>query len=169
MAIGGGNVAIEDAMHLAKFCKKVTLVHRRDEFRATKVLAEELIEESKKGIIKIRYDTVLTSINGNEKVESATLKNVKTDASEEVPCDGVFIFVGMIPNTGFLKDSIDLDKNGFIKCDPKYLRTNMPGVFVAGDCRVGAAMQLATAIGDGMAAAIFMKEYLRDPNWWNMD
>ena len=169
VAIGGGNVAIEDAMHLAKFCKKVTLVHRRDEFRATKVLAEELIEESKKGIIKIRYDTVLTSINGNDKVESATLKNVKTDTSEEVPCDGVFIFVGMIPNTGFLKDSIDLDKNGFIKCDPKYLRTNMPGVFVAGDCRVGAAMQLATAIGDGVAAAIFMKEYLRDPNWWNRD
>ncbi|MCP4712523.1 MAG: FAD-dependent oxidoreductase [Planctomycetes bacterium] len=169
VAIGGGNVAIEDALHLAKFCKKVTLVHRRDEFRATKVLVEELIEESKKGIIEIKYDTVLSSINGDQKVESATLKNVKTQASEEVPCDGVFIFVGMIPNTSFLKGNIDLDKNGFIKCDPKYLRTNIPGVFVAGDCRVGAAMQLATAIADGVAAAIFMKEYLRDSNWWNMD
>ena len=169
VAVGGGNVAVEDALHLAKFSKKVTLTHRRDEFRATKVLVEELIEESKKGIIEIRYDTVLTSINGDEKVESATLKNVKTEASEEVPCEGVFIFVGMIPNTSFLKGNIDLDKNGFIKCDPKYLRTNMPGVFVAGDCRVGAAMQLATAIGDGVAAAIFMKEYLRDPTWWDMD
>ena len=169
VAVGGGNVAVEDTLHLAKFCKKVTLTHRRDEFRATKVLVEELIEESKKGIIEIRYDTIMTSINGGDQVESASLKNVKTEAVEEVPCDGVFIFVGMIPNTGFLKDSIDLDKNGFIKCDPKYLRTNMPGVFVAGDCRVGAAMQLATAIGDGVAAAIFMKEYLRDPNWWNMD
>ena len=169
VAVGGGNVAVEDTLHLAKFCKKVTMVHRRHEFRATKVLVEELIEESQKGIIEIRYDTILTSINGDDKVRSATLKNVKTQASEEVSCDGVFIFVGMIPNTGFLKGSIDLDKNGFIKCDPKYLRTNMPGVFAAGDCRAGAAMQLATAIGDGVAAAIFMKEYLRDPDWWNRD
>jgi thioredoxin reductase (NADPH) len=169
VAIGGGNVAVEDAMHLAKYCKKVIMVHRRQEFRATKILVEELLEETKKGIIDIRYDSIVTSINGSEKVESATLKNVKTNQTHEEPCDGVFIFVGMIPNTNFLKDTIDLDENGFIKCDPKYLRTNMPGVFVAGDCRVGAAMQLATAIGDGVAAAMFMKEHLRDPEWWNKE
>ena len=169
IAVGGGNVAVEDALHLAKYCKKVTLVHRRQQFRATKVLAEELIEETKKGIIELRLDSVVTSINGSERVESATLKNVKTDAAEELSCDGVFIFVGMIPNTGFLKGVIDLDESGFIKCDPKYLRTGMPGVFVAGDCRVGAAMQLATAIGDGVAAALFLKEHLRDSGWWNID
>ena len=169
VAVGGGNVAVEDALHLAKYCKKVTLVHRRQEFRATKVLAEELIEETKKGIIELRLDSIVTSINGSDKVESATLKNVKTDATEELTCDGVFIFVGMLPNTGFLKGVVDLDENGFIKCDPKYLRTVMPGVFVAGDCRVGAAMQLATAVGDGVAAALFMKEHLRDSGWWNID
>jgi thioredoxin reductase (NADPH) len=169
VAVGGGNVAVEDALHLAKYCKKVTLVHRRQEFRATKVLAEELIEETKKGIIELRLDSIVTSINGSDKVESATLKNVKTDASEELTCDGVFIFVGMLPNTGFLKGVVDLDENGFIKCDPKYLRTVMPGVFVAGDCRVGAAMQLATAVGDGVAAALFMKEHLRDSGWWSID
>jgi len=79
----------------------------------------------------------------------------------------VFIFVGHEPNTGFLKSFVSLDEHGFIECDPKYLRTKVPGVFVAGDCRVGAAMQLATAVGDGVAAAMFMKEYLRDASWWN--
>ena len=169
IAVGGGNVAVEDTIHLSKYCKKVTLVHRRDEFRATKVLVEELLEETKKGIIQIRYDTVMTKINGRDKVESATLKNVKTGAEEDTPCDGVFIFVGMIPNTNFLKGIIDLDESGFIACEPKHLRTNMPGVFAAGDCRVGAAMQLVTAIGDGVAAIMFMKEYLRDPSWWDKE
>ena len=73
----------------------------------------------------------------------------------------------MVPNTGFLKGSVELNDAGFIKCDCGYLRTKVPGVFVAGDCRVGAAMQLATATGDGVAAAIMIKQYLRDANWWN--
>ena len=80
--------------------------------------------------------------------------------------DGGFFFVGMSQNTAFLKGIVDLDDSGFIKCDPEFLRTKVPGVFVAGDCRAGAAMQLATAIGDGVSVTMFMKEYLRDPNWW---
>ena len=167
VAVGGGNVALEDTIHLAKFCSKVTLVHRRQEFRGTKVLVEELLEESKKGIIEIKYDTIMTSINGGDKVESVTLKNVKTEETEELGCDGTFIFVGMIPNTSFLRGIIELDNNGFIKCDPTYLRCNMPGVFAAGDCRTNSAMQVATAVADGAAAAIFMKEHLRDKQWWN--
>jgi len=166
LAIGGGNVAVEDALHLAKYCKKVTLIHRRDEFRATQVLVEELLEAAKGDVIDIRYDTVCTSINGGERVEGATLKNVKTDATEDFACDGVFVFVGMVPNTTFLKDSVELDENGFIACDGAFLRTKVPGVFAAGDCRVGAPMQLATAIGDGVAAAMYLKLYLRDPQWW---
>ena len=85
------------------------------------------------------------------------LKNVKTGATEELGCDGVFIFVGMTPNTAFLKGSVDLDDNGYIKCDAQYLRTNVPGVFVAGDCRGGAAMQLATATGTGWLRRCFSK------------
>ena len=81
--------------------------------------------------------------------------------------DGVFVFVGMEPNTGFLKGFVELTEKEFIKCDCAYLRTNVPGVFVAGDCRVGAAMQLATAVGDGVVAAMMLKQYFRDPNWWN--
>ena len=167
VAIGGGNVAVEDTIHLAKFASKVTMVHRRDEFRAQKVLVEELLEESKKGIINIQYDTICTQINGDDKVASVTLQDVKTQETREQPCDGVFVFVGMIPNTRFLQGVVDMDENGFIKCDTTYFRTNVPGIFVAGDCRADAAMQLATAVGDAVAAAVFLKEYLRAPDWWS--
>ncbi len=169
VAVGGGNTAVEDALHLAKYTDKVTLIHRRDEFRATKVLVEELLEkagEPNSNLI-IKYSTIATAIEGQDKVQSVRLKNVKTEEEENYPCDGVFIFIGMVPNTGFLKGFVDLTDNGFIKCDCAYLRTKIPGVFVAGDCRIGAAMQLATAVGDGVAAAMMLKQYLRDPNWWN--
>jgi thioredoxin reductase (NADPH) len=79
----------------------------------------------------------------------------------------VFIFVGMVPNTAFLKGFADLTETGFIRCEPAYLRTAVPGVFAAGDCRIGAAMQLVTAVADGVNAAIWMKHYLRDPQWWH--
>lgn len=166
VAIGGGNVAVEDTIHLSRYCSKVTMVHRRDEFRAEKILVEELLDVAKTGKIDIKYDTVCTEVNGKDKVESAKLQNVKTGESWDQSCDGVFVFVGMIPNTSFLKGVVDLDEYGFVKCDTTYFRTNVPGIFVAGDCRINAAMQLATAVGDAVAAAVFMKEYLRDPNWW---
>ena len=166
VAVGGGNVAVEDTIHLSKFAAKVTLVHRRDEFRAEPIIVEELLDAAKSGKIEIRYDTICTAIGGEGHVQHATLQNVKTKQTQNLPCDGVFIFVGMNPNTGFLKGSVDLDENGYIRCDPAYLRTSMPGVFVAGDCRTHAAMQLATAIGDGVCAAMAMKHYLRDPKWW---
>ena len=166
VAIGGGNVAVEDTIHLSKFASKVTMIHRRDQFRAQKVIVEELLEEAKKGVIDIQYNTICTGINGSEKVSSATVQDLKTQKSRDIACDGVFVFIGMIPNTKFLEGMVDMDENGFVKCDTTYFRTNVPGVFVAGDCRVDAAMQLATAVGDAVAAAVFMKEYLRDPGWW---
>jgi len=169
VAIGGGNTALEETLHLCKFAAKVTLLHRRDEFRATKVLQEELIAKTKEPNtnLLVKYSTVATAIEGKDRVESARLKNVKTNKEESYPCDGVFIFVGMIPSTGFLKGFVDLTDDGFIKCDFAYLRTSVPGVFVAGDCRVAAGMQLATAVGDGVNAAILLKNYFRDSNWWN--
>ena len=169
VAIGGGNTAVEETLHLAKFAGKVTLVHRRDEFRATKVLAEELKRKASEpnSNLVIRYNTVATAIQGKGKVQSVRLKDVKTGVEEDYPCDGVFIFVGMVPNTEFLKGFVELTENGFIRCDCGYLRTSVPGVFAAGDCRVGAAMQLATAVGDGVVAAMMLKEYFRDSKWWN--
>jgi thioredoxin reductase (NADPH) len=169
VAVGGGNTAIEETLHLCKFAEKVTLIHRRNEFRATKVLAEELLAKSKEpdSNLVIKYNTVAVAIEGQDRVEAVKLRDVKTGETEVYPCDGVFIFIGMVPNTSFLKGFVELTDAGFIKCDCGYLRTNVPGVFAAGDCRIGAAMQLATACGDGVVAAMMLKQYLRDPNWWN--
>jgi thioredoxin reductase (NADPH) len=144
------------------------LIHRRDEFRATKILVEELLSKVNQpdSNLIIRYSTFATAIEGDDRVRSVKLKDVKTGKEENYICDGVFVFIGMVPNTGFLKGFVELTDNGFIKCDCAYLRTKVPGVFVAGDCRVGAAMQLATAVGDGVAAAMMLPHYFRDPNWW---
>jgi len=169
VSVGGGNTSVQETLHLAKFAEKVTMIHRRDEFRAAKVLVEELLEkvnEPNSNLI-VKYSTVATAIQGKDKVQSVRLKNVKSGQEEDYPCEGVFIFIGMVPNTDFLKGFVQLTDRGFIKCDCAYLRTTVPGVFVAGDCRVGAAMQLATAVGDGVVAAMMLKEYFRDPNWWN--
>jgi thioredoxin reductase (NADPH) len=169
VAVGGGNTAVEETLHLTKFAEKVTMVHRRDEFRSARVLTEELLAKANEpdSNLIIKYDTVATAIKGDGKVQSVKLKNVKTNFEEDYPCDGVFIFIGMVPNTGFLKDFVELTEHGFIKCDCAYLRTSVPGVFVAGDCRIGAAMQLATAVGDGVVAAMMLKQYFRDPKWWD--
>ncbi len=169
VSIGGGNTAVEETLHLAKFAEKVTMIHRRDEFRAAEVLVEELRQKTNEpdSNLTVKYSTVGTSINGTNKVESVTLKDVKTGQEQEYPCDGVFIFVGMVPSTGFLKGFVELTDVGFIKCECAYLRTSVPGVFVAGDCRIGAAMQLATAAADGVVAAMMLKQYFRDPNWWS--
>ena len=169
VAVGGGNTALEETLHIAKFCSEVVLVHRRQEFRATRVLTDELMAKvNEKGSkLKLQLDSVVTAIEGQGKVERARVKNVKTNEESTIDCDGVFIFVGMVPNTGFLKGFAELTEAGFIKCDTAYLRTKVPGVFAAGDCRVGAAMQLVTAVADGVNAAMWMKQYFRDPNWWN--
>jgi thioredoxin reductase (NADPH) len=169
VSIGGGNTAIEETIHLMKYGKKVTLIHRRQEFRADKVLVEELLGHAGKpdANLVIRYDTVATAIHGEGRVQSVRLKNVKSNKEEDYPCDGVFIFVGMVPNTAFLKGTIQLTEHGFIRCDCAYLRTSMPGVFAAGDCRIGAGMQLATAVADGVNAALMIKQYFRDPQWWH--
>ena len=169
VSIGGGNTAVEETLHLVKFAQKVTMIHRRDEFRASKVLVEELLTKANEpnSNLIIKYNTVATAIQGDKKVQSVKLENIKDNTEENYPCDGVFIFVGMVPNTGFLKGFVELTDWGYIKCDCGFLRTTVPGVFAAGDCRIGASMQLATAVGDGVVAAMMMKQYLRDPEWWN--
>ncbi|MCE5186914.1 MAG: FAD-dependent oxidoreductase [Planctomycetaceae bacterium] len=168
VTVGGGNTAVEDTLHIAKYARKVYLVHRRDEFRATKVLIEELMDYTNKpgSNLELRLACTLSEIAGTQHVEKAVLRNLKTDQREELACDGVFIFVGTQPNTAFLKGFVDLTANGFIQCETAFLRTRVPGVFTAGDCRIGAAMQLVTAVADGVNAAMWMKYWLRDPGWW---
>jgi len=168
VSVGGGNTAVEETLHLLKYVRKATLIHRREEFRADKVLAEELLAKAQEPDSKlaIKYDTVVKAIQGHGRVQSVRLKNVTTGAEEDQNCDGVFVFVGMVPNTRFLKGTVELTEHGFIQCDCAYLRTTIRGVFAAGDCRVGAAMQLITAVADGVNAAMMIKLYFRDPKWW---
>jgi thioredoxin reductase (NADPH) len=170
MAVGGGNTALEETMHLAKFARKVTLLHRRDEFRASKVLVEELLEKADRpnANIAIKYSTIALEILGDKKVQTVKLKDLRTGNVKDESCDGVFVFAGTVPNTAFLKGFVELTEQGFIRCDFAYLRTAVPGVFAAGDCRVGSAMQLATAVGDGVLSAMMLRQYLRDTNFWNI-
>jgi thioredoxin reductase (NADPH) len=169
IAVGGGNTSIEETLHLAKFASEVTLIHRRDKFRATQVLVEELMAAVKQwnSNLKLKLNSIVTQIEGKGKVESVRVYDVRTGEKEVIPCDGAFIFIGTVPNTKFLEGFVELSEHGYIKVDSAFLRTSVAGVFAAGDCRVGAAMQLATAVGDGVCAAMSLKQYFRDPKWWN--
>ncbi len=170
LAVGGGNTAVEDAVYLAtRFCKKVTLIHRRTEFRAQKVLVEELRKASEEHDIDVRLPYVMEEIVPNAdgtEIDHVKIKNVETGEIDSIVVDGVFIFVGMIPNTKFLDGVVDKSESGYVACDPVTLKTSMPGVYVAGDCREQAAMQLATACADGVVAAMMLKEFYRDPTNW---
>ncbi len=170
LAVGGGNTAVEDTVYLAtRFTKKTTIIHRREEFRAQKVLVEELYRTAEEKDLDIKLPCVLDEIvptDDGARIDHVRIRNVKTDQVEDLKVDGVFIFVGMIPNTGWLKESLPLDRNGYVPADPLTMKTVMPGVFVAGDCRKSAAMQLATACADGVVAAMQIKEHFRDPDAW---
>ncbi len=170
LAVGGGNTAVEDTIYLAeRFTSKVTLVHRREEFRAQQILIEELYRKAPEHNIDVKLPYVLTEIVADaegKEIDHVKLKNVKTEQIEQLKVDGVFIFAGMIPNTKWLDGIVELTPEGYIRCDCQTLQTSMPGVFVAGDCRAGAAMQLATACADGVVAAMMLKQYYRDPAAW---
>ena len=170
LAVGGGNTAVQDAIYLAsRFCKKVTMIHRRREFRAQKVLVEELEKAAEEHDIDVKLPYVLEEIVGNADLtdlDHVKIKNVETGQIEQLAVDGVFVFVGMVPNTKFLTGAVEMNEAGYVACDPVTLKTSMPGVFVAGDCRQQAAMQLATACADGVVAAMMLKDYFRDPSVW---
>jgi len=170
LAVGGGNTAVEDTIYLAKrFVRKVTMIHRRREFRAQQVLVEELRDLSKDKDVEIRLPYVLERLvpgASGEQIDHVEIRNVETGAVEGLRVDGVFVFVGMVPNTKFLRGRVAMNEAGYVACDCTTLRTSMPGVFVAGDCRQQAAMQLATACGDGVVAAMMLKDYFRDPAQW---
>ena len=170
LTVGGGNTAVEDTIYLAtRFVSKITMIHRRMEFRAQKVLVEELHETAKQKDIDIKLPYVLDEIVGNSdntEIDHVKIRNVESDAVEQVEVDGVFVFVGMIPNTKFLRGTVTMNEAGYIACDCTTLKTSMPGVFVAGDSRQRAAMQLSTACGDGVLAAMGLAEYFKDPSSW---
>jgi len=172
LTIGGGNTAAEDTVYLAtRFTEKITMIHRRTEFRAEKVLVEELHAAADEHNIDIKLPYVPVEIVATEDgkdIDHVKIRNVDTDAVEELKVDGVFVFVGMNPNTAWLAGVLDIDDGGYIQADPVTMKTSMPGVFAAGDCRCQAAMQLATATADGVVAAMQLREYFRDPSTWSV-
>jgi len=170
LTVGGGNTAVQDTIYLAeRFVRKITMIHRRREFRAQKVLVEELHKVAADKSIDIKLPYVLEEIvpdaDGVE-IDHVRIRNVEADATEQVKVDGVFVFAGMTPNTAWLRGVIEMDEAGYIVADPLTMRTSMPGVFVAGDCRRQAAMQLVTACADGVVAAMMLREYFRAPSTW---
>jgi len=156
--IGGGDSATQEALFLTRFGSVVYLIHRRDKLRAQKHLQEKVLSHPK---IKFVPDTVVEEIRGNEFVEKLLLRNVKTGELSELPVEGVFIFIGLEPNTGFLKGAVELDERGYIITDER-LRTSLEGVFACGDCRSGATGQVAVAVGEGCIAAIEVEKYIEN-------
>ena len=154
--VGGGDVAVEDAIFLARLCKKVYVIHRRDEFRAAKVLCTRL---SALENVEVIWDTTVEQINGKDMVESIRIKNKKTSEEKELAVAGVFIAVGMIPNSECFKDVIDLDKGGYIIADETG-KTNVPGIFAAGDIRTKELRQIITAAADGANCVTSVEKYL---------
>jgi len=157
IVVGGGDAAVEEGIFLTRYANSVTLVHRRNQLRASKILQERALSHEK---MKFIWDSVVLEIHSDKnKVSSVTLKNVKTEETRLFPIDGVFIFVGHIPNTKLVENLLDMDDHGLIKID-LWMRTSVPGVFACGDCRIEAAKQLASSAGDGVTAAIAATKYV---------
>lgn len=156
VVIGGGDSAMQEGIFLTRFASKVTVIHRRDKLRASPILQQRAKENPK---IHFVWDTVIEKINGDKKVESVTLKNLKNSSISEFKTDGVFIFIGHDPNTAFLEGFVDLTESKYVKSSGS-VQTSVAGVFAAGEIREGAVKQLISACGEGCEAALSAQEFI---------
>lgn len=156
VVVGGGNSAAADALYLSRLAKKVYLVHRRDSLRATKIYHEPLTKAEN---IEFVWNSTVSEFIANEKVQGIKVKNKNTEKTNDIICDGIFISIGRKPATDFLKDMVNLDKNGYIIADES-TKTNIEGVFAAGDIRTKALRQVVTAVADGAVAVHYAEEFL---------
>ncbi len=162
--VGGGDAAVEEAMYLTKFARKVTIIHRRNELRAARSIQDKAFANPK---IDFMWDTVVEEIKGDGIVESMVVKNVKTGELTEVFADeddgtfGIFVFIGFRPNTEVFKGHVEMDEKGYILTDPD-MHTNVPGVFAAGDIRQKSLRQVVTACADGAIAAVQAGKYIEE-------
>ncbi len=154
--IGGGDVAVEDAIFLARGCEKVYLIHRRDELRAASILQEEVKSLSN---VEILWDTVVEKIEGEDQVEAIAIKNTKTGEEKRLPVDGVFVAVGILPQSELLKEITACDEKGYVIAGEDGI-CKTPGIFVAGDIRTKKLRQIITAAADGANAITSVQEYL---------
>jgi thioredoxin reductase (NADPH) len=154
VVVGGGESALTDALILSNIAKKIYIVHRRDKLRASKILQERV---SKKGNVEIIWDTIPERIEGKTGVEKVVLRNLKTEQIYDMPADGVFVYVGIRPNTDFI--NVKKNNSGFIVTNEK-LETSVAGIYAAGDCRDTPIWQVVTAVADGAIAAVSAHEYI---------
>ncbi len=154
--IGGGNSAGEEGLFLTKFARKVTIVNRGDALSASRVVVEKVQENPQ---LEILTDTTATEFRGDSRLRSVVLKDTRTGATRETHPDGVFVFIGLTPNTAIVRDVVELDEMGFVTTDGM-LQSSLAGVFAAGDCRAGSTKQAASAAGEGAAAALAIRRYI---------
>jgi thioredoxin reductase (NADPH) len=155
--VGGGDTAMEEATFLTRFAKSVTVIHRRDKLRASKIMQEKAFKNPK---IKFIWDTEVLEINGTHSVESLRLRSLKTGEESQLAVHGFFVAIGHEPNTKFLREQIKCDETGYILVEPGTTRTNVPGVFAAGDVADKTYRQAVTAAGTGCMAAIDAERFL---------
>lgn len=158
VVVGGGDSALEEGLFLTRFATKVRIVHRRDQLRASQILQRRAFANEK---IEFIWNSVVTAIHGDGSVRSVTLKNVKTGEESELRTDGVFIYIGHIPNTQLFVGQLEMDPDGYLIVD-KRMRTNIPGVFAAGDVQDRYFRQVATAVGQGCAAAMEAEKFIAE-------
>lgn len=156
--VGGGYAAIEEGLYLTRFASEVSIIHRRNEFRAGSTVVNKAKENPK---VQFLMDRVIEEIAGADKVESIKIKNVVTGEKTEMPVDGVFVYIGTEPNTKFAAEYFKTDNVGYIITD-ELLRTNIAGVYAAGDIRSTPLRQIATAVGDGALAAVQVEKYIAE-------
>ena len=154
--VGGGNSALEEAHYLTKFAAKVYLIHRRDSFRADKIVQERVLQNPK---IEFIGDTIVEKIMGEELVNGLVLKNVKTGTNGVLPVEGIFPYIGITPNVEFISGQLNQDASGFILTD-ETMQTSLPGVFAVGDVRHTPLRQVITAAADGAVGAVYAAKYL---------
>lgn len=154
--VGGGDNALTEAIFLTRFCRKLYLIHRRDRFRAIQILQERVFSDPK---IEVLWDSVVEAIEGETQLERVIVRNLKENRSYPLKLDGLFVSIGMEPQTAFVKGLVELNEWGEIKVDPK-MATSQPGIFAAGDVAEACPKQVATAVGTGVAAALAVNEYL---------
>ena len=158
VVVGGGDTAMEEANFLTKFASKVTVVHRRDALRASKIMADRARKNPK---ISFLWDTAIDEVTGDGHVDGVKLKNLKTGAMTRLPCHGVFVAIGHQPTTAFLGGQLKTDENGYVAADDR-TRTSVPGVFAAGDVMDHRYRQAITAAGNGCKAALEAERWLAD-------
>lgn len=156
VVVGGGNTALDEGLFLTRFVKSITLIHRRDSLRAEKILQERAFNNPK---FKFIWNTVVEEILGEEKVEAVRVRNVITSEESIIKTDGVFVFVGMVPNTSIFEE-VEKNEVGYIKVNLYDMSTNIPGVFAAGDCVDKFLRQAITAAGEGAIAAVAAEKYV---------